>query len=229
MRRWRERLAEGQVRSYLVSNYSFEALQSADILAADPIKLGRSHPGVPTADFRANFVLGRLAILDGDIRSAEKYLLASGKTKGERLVNSNGRNMSLAYELLKRGDDQSKQVVLQYFDEVREFWGNPFGLSAMDRWTKQIEASDTPDFQVDYGRTTGLRRCSTNQRLGDVRVHRVLPAGKFLRAVPQLAGIRVSPVRPLWLRGCERLAGFPQRVGERFARQAADDGVDQPA
>jgi hypothetical protein len=137
-------------------SYANEALQSADILAAIPFgHFGRLHPGVPTADFWANFVLGRLAILDGDIRSAEKYLLASGKAEGTRYLGdaivTATPNMSLAYELLRRGDQQSKQVVLQYFDEVRRFWADPFGLSAMDRWTKQIEAGDMPDFQVDYG------------------------------------------------------------------------------
>ena len=59
--------------------------------------------------------------------------------------------MSLAYELLKRGDEQSKRVVLQYFDEVRKFWVDPFGLTAVDRWTKQIEAGEMPDFQADFG------------------------------------------------------------------------------
>src|SRR5208283_6047266 len=33
----------------------------------------------------------------------------------------------------------------------------------------------------------------------------------------------------LWLFGSKRLAGFSKRVGERFARQAADDRVNQPA
>jgi len=136
-------------------SYANEALQSADILAADPFnKMGRSHPWVVMADFLANFVLGRLAILDGDIRSAEKYLLASGETqatrpRGDASLTWQNPSMSLAYELLKRGDGQSKQVVLQYFDDVRKFWIDRLGISAVDRWTKQIEAGDMPDFQVD--------------------------------------------------------------------------------
>ena len=69
---------------------------------------------VPTADYYANFVLGRLALLDGQIRSAEQYLLAAGRTSGDGVLRSYGPNMSLALELLKHGDKQSWQSVQQF-------------------------------------------------------------------------------------------------------------------
>lgn len=131
-------------------DYAVEALQSADLRVAWYEKRGwkvpRSCPGVPTADYYGNFVLGRLAILDGDIRSAERYLLASGKTLGDAVLKSYGPNMSLAFELLKHGDTRSRQVVLQFLDELKTFWH--IQPTPMDKWSAQITAGEIPLFRL---------------------------------------------------------------------------------
>lgn len=134
-------------------SYAIEALQSAEAAASGWAKLGwtapRSAPGVPAADYYANFVLGRLAIVDGDIRSAERYLLASGMTVGDSVARSLGPNMSLAFELLRRGDARSRQAVLQFLQEVKAFWNPSSG--AIDNWSAQISAGETPVFRLGHG------------------------------------------------------------------------------
>ena len=95
--------------------------------------------------FYANMVLGRLAILKGDIRSAEQYLLASGKTPGDAVLCSYGPNLSLARELLKHGDKQSRDVVLQFLDDISVFWN--MQPSPIPKWSAEIRSGGMPDFQ----------------------------------------------------------------------------------
>jgi hypothetical protein len=60
----------------------------------------------------ANVVLGRAALQEGEIDHAKEYLLAAGRTPGSPQLNSFGPDMTLAKDLLKRGE---KDVVLEYF------------------------------------------------------------------------------------------------------------------
>ena len=131
-------------------DYAVKALALADDLAADMKKRGsqtpRSFAGIPTADYYSNFVLGRLAILRGDIRSAEQYLIASGKAAGDAALGTYGPNLSLALELLKHGDEQSWQVVLRFIDEIKVFW--KITPAPFDEWSSQIVAGKVPHFQA---------------------------------------------------------------------------------
>ena len=131
-------------------DYAIRALHIADEAAEDRQRRGFRDPhrfeGIPTADYNANFVLGRLAILNGDIRAAEQYLVASGKTSGDAVVRSYGPNMSLALELLKHGDKQSWQAVLEFIKEIRAFWA--VSPAHFDEWSQQIMAGKMPNFQA---------------------------------------------------------------------------------
>ena len=146
---WAAKAAVEAGENQKARDYAVESLQSADAMVAGYAKLGRIVPrsslGGSTADYYGNFVLGRLAVLDGDVRSAEKYLLASGKTVGDPVLKSFGPNMSLALELLKHGDAQSRQVVLEFLDEVKLFWPTP----SIDKWAAEISAGETPTFRAD--------------------------------------------------------------------------------
>lgn len=51
----------------------------------------------------SNLVLGRLALLHGDVSQAGKFLVASGQIKAGRQTAQFGPNMVLALELLKMG------------------------------------------------------------------------------------------------------------------------------
>jgi len=128
-------------------DYALKALRIADEVAARQAKRGwlkpRDYGAVPTVDFNANFVLGRLAILQGDVRSAERYLLASGQTSGDAVLRTVGPNMSLALELLKRGDDKSRETVKEFIQEIKRLWEKP---DIFDKWLLEVSAGGTPDF-----------------------------------------------------------------------------------
>jgi hypothetical protein len=67
----------------------------------------------------ANLVLGRIAIQEGHIDEAKRYLLTAGNSPGSPQMNSFGPNMSLAQDLLEKGQ---REVVLEYFELCRKFW-----------------------------------------------------------------------------------------------------------
>ncbi|MGH8047434.1 MAG: tetratricopeptide repeat protein [Chthoniobacterales bacterium] len=98
-----------------------------------------------------NLVLGRLALRDKDIRSAEDHLLKAGRSPGSPQMDSFGPNMSLAKDLLEAGQ---RQVVLEYFEMVRKFWAPHPKTDELDRmhdqelsqWAAEVKAGKIPDF-----------------------------------------------------------------------------------
>jgi tetratricopeptide (TPR) repeat protein len=93
------------------------------------------------AIFFGNFVLGRVAVSRGDIKLADRYLLASGKTPGSPQLDSFGPNMTLAKELLAKGESES---VLQYMELCKKFWEGE--EQKLDEWRQAIRNGKTPDF-----------------------------------------------------------------------------------
>lgn len=88
-----------------------------------------------------NLVLGRIAARDGQIEEAKKYLLEAGKSPGSPQMNSFGPNMSLAKDLLEKGE---RDTVLQYFELCRKFWTMDYGK--LDQWSREVKAGHIPDF-----------------------------------------------------------------------------------
>jgi hypothetical protein len=134
------------------SDYAVRALRAAGAEAENLKRMyalmgNLKSPGRDAyVDYYANLVLGRLAILKADIRSAETYLLAAGKTSGEwPSLCTYGPNLSLALEVLRHGDTQSRRVVLEFIGEISKWWlvANP----PFDEWSNQIRAGEPPDFQ----------------------------------------------------------------------------------
>jgi len=82
----------------------------------------RSDPLYGTAIHHGNLILGRLALRAGDMQKAKSFLLAAGRTPGGATLSSFGPNMSLAKELLERGE---KQAVLEYLELCKSFWTFP--------------------------------------------------------------------------------------------------------
>lgn len=93
------------------------------------------------AIFFGNFVLGRVALSRGNVKQASQYLLASGKTKGSPQLDSFGPNMTLAKELLEKGESGS---VLQYLELCKNFWEGQ--QQKLDDWSNEIRNGKTPDF-----------------------------------------------------------------------------------
>jgi hypothetical protein len=88
-----------------------------------------------------NLVLGRIAVRDGRIEEAKKYLLEAGKSPGSPVMDSFGPNMSLAKDLLEKGE---QDTVLQYFDLCRKFWKDDDGK--LDQWSDEVKADKIPRF-----------------------------------------------------------------------------------
>ena len=93
-----------------------------------------------------NLVLGRLALADGDLEGAGRFLIEAGRTPGSPQLNSFGPNMFLAKELLERG---RREVVVEYLDLTAKFWQASMGR--LDKWKASIAAGETPDFGPSVG------------------------------------------------------------------------------
>jgi hypothetical protein len=89
----------------------------------------------------ANLVLGRIAVDEGHIEQAKRHLLAAGKSTGSPVLSSFGPNMSLANDLLGKGE---QETVLQYLELCRKLWTS--GGGKLDEWVKDIHAGRMPDF-----------------------------------------------------------------------------------
>ena len=85
--------------------------------------------------------MGRVAFIDGDIEKAKTHLLMAGKTTGSPQLKTFGPSMSLANELLDAGE---KQVVIEYFQECKEFWERNDGR--LDSWIASIKCGAKPYF-----------------------------------------------------------------------------------
>lgn len=92
----------------------------------------------------ANLVLGRIALSEGRIDDAKRCLLEAGKSPGSPQMDSFGPDMSLAKDLLEKGE---RQVVLDYFELCRKFWRMDNGR--LDKWRQQVKDGEFPDFSMN--------------------------------------------------------------------------------
>ena len=56
-------------------------------------------------------------------------------------MNSFGPNMSLASDLLEKGE---REVVLEYFELCRKFW--QLDMGRLDKWSQEIKSGTIPNF-----------------------------------------------------------------------------------
>jgi hypothetical protein len=89
-----------------------------------------------------HIALGLLALLQGDLPVARQHLLDAGRTKGSPQLDSFGPNMSLARELLAKGETA---VVLEYLALCHDFW--KMGAPRLDAWA----ASDPGREETNLG------------------------------------------------------------------------------
>jgi len=105
-------------------------------LGADP-KLKWSVDGI---HHHGHLILGRVALRRGDMDAAKANLLEAGRVGGGGTLSSFGPNMTLAKELLEKGE---KEVVLQYLELCRKFWTFQ---QRMDPWIESIRKGEMPNF-----------------------------------------------------------------------------------
>jgi tetratricopeptide (TPR) repeat protein len=90
---------------------------------------------------KGNLILGRIAAAEGRLADAVTFLRAAGETPGSPQLNSFGPNMTLAKDLLERGE---RDAVLAYFEACRVFW--KMGGSRLDSWIQDVQAGSVPNF-----------------------------------------------------------------------------------
>ena len=88
-----------------------------------------------------NLVLGRIALKEGRTEEAKQHLLEAGKSPGSPQMNTFGPNMSLAKDLLEKGE---REVVVEYLELCRKFWEMQDGR--LDKWIQQAKDGKIPDF-----------------------------------------------------------------------------------
>jgi hypothetical protein len=111
----------------------------------------KSQPGVgPSlygdATHVGNMVLGRLALMGGDVGKAREHLLAAGRVPGSPVLNSFGPNMLLAKELIEKGE---REAAVAYLDLCAKFWNNQGGK--LEQWKEVVEQGGMPRFGTNLG------------------------------------------------------------------------------
>jgi hypothetical protein len=93
---------------------------------------------------KGNLILGRIRLREGRIADAKDYLLASGRTPGSPQLDSFGPNMTLAKELLEKGE---RDVVLEYYDLCSKFW--LMGQDQLNAWRAAMKQGKIPEFAAN--------------------------------------------------------------------------------
>jgi tetratricopeptide (TPR) repeat protein len=132
-------LNDAAKQSFVLGKTEDARKYAQDLLALLPTFQGNWNYGNAVQD--ANLVLGRIALKEGRTDEAKKYLLEAGKSPGSPQMNSFGPNMSLAKDLLEKGE---RDVVLEYFELCRKFWKMDDGR--LNNWSQEVKTGRVPDF-----------------------------------------------------------------------------------
>jgi tetratricopeptide (TPR) repeat protein len=139
--------AEEPGRSFALDQITSDAFDAGDMTKAEQYgnellksaQNGSWNSG--NAIHTGNIVLGRVALRRGDVAAAKQHLLAAGETQGSPNLDSFGPNMSLAKELLEKGE---RDTVIAYLQACAKFWD--MGGAKLQSWIATIKRGGTPDF-----------------------------------------------------------------------------------
>jgi tetratricopeptide (TPR) repeat protein len=90
---------------------------------------------------RANTILGRIALRSGDLNSAKQYLLDSSNPAAARHLELFSPTMSLAKELLEKGE---REAVLEYLENCLSL--SPRSENVLQVWVDDLKSGRVPDF-----------------------------------------------------------------------------------
>jgi len=129
-----------------ITDDAFDAgdMAKAEQYANELLKSAQSADGnwnYGNAIHKGNIALGRVALRRGDVTAAKQHLLAAGDTPGSPNLDSFGPNMTLAKELLEKGE---RDAVIAYLRACAKFW--KMGGSELQTWIATIKRGGTPDF-----------------------------------------------------------------------------------
>jgi len=128
------------------TSFNAKEYEKAKKYAAELSILAEKYPddwNYGNAVYDAHVVLGRLALLKNDVETAKKELFLAVKTPGSPQLDSFGPNMTLARDLIEKGQTEP---VIHFLIECKRFWYNH---QKVDKWIKVIESGKTPDFNAN--------------------------------------------------------------------------------
>lgn len=142
-----ELMDDGYGRTSLAAELAEEAFEAGDIdkareYCADLLKNSENQDfwsrgiGVHTA----NTVLGRIALKDGDVAAAKKYLKASAQCGSPELM-FDGPRLELADALLAQGE---REAVIEFLEVFAKFWNKEIA----GEWIAEIKAGKTPKLEA---------------------------------------------------------------------------------
>jgi tetratricopeptide (TPR) repeat protein len=85
-------------------------------------------------------ILGHVELKAGNVEAAKKHLLEAGATPGSPQLNSFGPELTLASELLAKGE---RDAVIEYLRLISHFWKGRY--EALEGWISQIREGKTPE------------------------------------------------------------------------------------
>jgi hypothetical protein len=132
-------LDDAAKESFVVGKVEDARKYAIELMAMLPNFQGDWNYGNAVQD--ANLVLGRIAVQEGHVDEAKRRLIAAGNSPGSPQMNSFGPNLSLAKDLLEKGE---REAVLEYFELCRKFWKMDRGQ--LDAWSQEVKAGKIPDF-----------------------------------------------------------------------------------
>jgi hypothetical protein len=148
--------------SMLKEDVAFAAMGAGDYNMAKQLANELLINNVDTLSFNygntihdANTLLGRIALMEDDIKQAKEYLIKSGEGPTSPQLSSFGPSYVLAKALLKRGE---KDIVLDYLDLVpnllvhpsdssnsRMMANNQNKIEVLKKWKEEIISGKIPD------------------------------------------------------------------------------------
>jgi hypothetical protein len=135
-------------RFYALTDIVTDAFEAGDLTKAEQYASelldsaqDKNNWNYGNAVHKGHILLGRIALQRGDISSAKEHLLAAGETPGSPQLNSFGPNMTLAKELLEKGE---RDAVLTYLQSCLKFW--KMGGDKLQSWVTTVKAGGIPDF-----------------------------------------------------------------------------------
>ena len=141
--------SDEQEKHMLLSQLITSAFEAGDVEQAKSWALATLNQGsnartdLSLADsvHHAHIILGRIALLSGNLTEAREQLIEAGQTQGSPVLGSFGPNMLLAKELLQKGE---RDTVIQYFQECASFW--KLRGERLNEWTATVKGGGMPNF-----------------------------------------------------------------------------------
>ena len=123
--------------------FGADQLVKARKYAENTLQVSKSDWDYGNRIHHGNLVLGRIALREDNIDEAKTRLIAAGNTPGSPQLDSVGPTMTLAKELLERGE---RDIVLEYFRLCSKFWASEDAQDQLDKWAVLVNGGRVPDF-----------------------------------------------------------------------------------